>query len=93
MVNLNRSFLYGICFASFTWIISLFLYFQITNNENITKTPLDGNEWSQEHISSLNSNNEDILNEKINSQDKSLKLKPIQQRNLGIIDNGRYIQF
>nr|XP_022907709.1 polypeptide N-acetylgalactosaminyltransferase 35A-like [Onthophagus taurus] len=35
MVSINKSFIYGICFASLTWIISLYLYLQFmqTNNE------------------------------------------------------------
>nr|XP_023017071.1 polypeptide N-acetylgalactosaminyltransferase 35A-like [Leptinotarsa decemlineata] len=33
MVSLNKSFLYGICFASLTWMISLYLYFQISNSD------------------------------------------------------------
>ncbi|CAH1117399.1 unnamed protein product [Phaedon cochleariae] len=35
MVNLNKSFLYGICFASLTWVISLYLYFQISTGDDI----------------------------------------------------------
>lgn len=34
MVSINRSFLYGICFASITWIISLCLYIKLTSNES-----------------------------------------------------------
>ncbi|XP_056639458.1 polypeptide N-acetylgalactosaminyltransferase 35A [Diorhabda sublineata] len=38
MVSLNKSFLYGICFASATWLISLYLYFQLSKNENFSTT-------------------------------------------------------
>ncbi|KAG5886089.1 hypothetical protein JTB14_031690 [Gonioctena quinquepunctata] len=34
MVSLNKSFIYGICCASLTWVISLYLYFQISNSDN-----------------------------------------------------------
>lgn len=50
MVSLNKSFLYGICFASVTWIISLYLYFQITSNENSTKKSADLALWTREQI-------------------------------------------
>ncbi|EFA04575.1 polypeptide N-acetylgalactosaminyltransferase 35A [Tribolium castaneum] len=36
MASINKSFLYGICFASITWIISLYLYINLTNNEPTT---------------------------------------------------------
>lgn len=34
MVSINKSFLYGIGFASITWIISLTLYIRLTKNED-----------------------------------------------------------
>lgn len=40
MVSLNKSFLYGICFASLTWIVSLYLYFQLTSQEAYTKNTI-----------------------------------------------------
>lgn len=40
MVSINKSFLYGICFASATWIVSLYLYINLTKNEpSTTHTP------------------------------------------------------
>lgn len=40
MVSLNKSFLYGIGFASITWTISLYLYWQLnkTNNVSLSST-------------------------------------------------------
>lgn len=39
MVSINRSFLYGICFASVTWIISLYLFWQLNKSINILQQP------------------------------------------------------
>ncbi|RZC32985.1 polypeptide N-acetylgalactosaminyltransferase 35A [Asbolus verrucosus] len=40
MVSINKSFIYGICFASVTWLISLCLYIKITRDEpNTTLGP------------------------------------------------------
>lgn len=33
-MNLNRSFLYGICFSSITWVVSLYLYWQLTSSSS-----------------------------------------------------------
>lgn len=39
MVSLNKSFLWGIIFASFTWTTSLYLYWQLSSsNTNIVTT-------------------------------------------------------
>lgn len=43
MVSINKSFLYGIFFASMTWTISLYLYWQLNKNEHsvsATTSPL-----------------------------------------------------
>lgn len=43
MVSINKSFLYGIFFASITWTISLYLYWQLNRNElsvGTTTSPL-----------------------------------------------------
>lgn len=39
MPSINRSFLYGICFASATWIISLYLFWQLNKTTNILQQP------------------------------------------------------
>lgn len=45
MLSMNKSFIYGICFASFTWIISLYLYMELnkslTNSVNVTELSFD----------------------------------------------------
>lgn len=46
MVSLNRSFLYGICFASLTWVISLYLYFQLTKNDIMSNKIPTQQSWS-----------------------------------------------
>lgn len=33
MVSINKSFLYGIFFASITWAVSLYLYWQLNKND------------------------------------------------------------
>lgn len=96
MVNLNRSFLYGICFASLTWIISLYLYFQISSSENSTKISADFTIWTQEHISSKiqiqkknTTQNENTLSSSQNTPELIKKLTPIKKRNEDL-DNGMY---
>lgn len=38
MVSLNKSFLWGIIFASFTWTTSLYLYWQLSSSNISTAT-------------------------------------------------------
>lgn len=42
MVSINKSFLYGIFFASITWTVSLYLYWQLNRKDyyNTTVSPL-----------------------------------------------------
>lgn len=39
MISLNKSFLYGTFFASITWIISLYLYAQLTKTDTNINLP------------------------------------------------------
>ncbi|KAJ8961296.1 hypothetical protein NQ318_008982 [Aromia moschata] len=66
MVSLNRSFLYGIGFASFTWIISLYLYFQLTKNDIVAN---DTRVQTEQPWHKYNSINEP--SQKYSSKDKS----------------------
>lgn len=43
MVSINKSFTYGICFASVTWAICLILYFQINPQTKLKKWLWSGN--------------------------------------------------
>lgn len=36
MVTINKSFVYGTCFASLTWLISLYLYWQLTKSDDLS---------------------------------------------------------
>lgn len=73
MVNLNKSFLYGICFASLTWIISLYLYFQITNSE------ISANNVTHEfHPSTANLNKTSNSNK--NHEKLLQKIKPFRNK-------------
>ncbi|XP_018320488.1 polypeptide N-acetylgalactosaminyltransferase 35A isoform X2 [Agrilus planipennis] len=47
MVSLNKSFFYGICFASVTWLISLYLYWQLNKSSNIETTVFPSNKCQQ----------------------------------------------
>lgn len=92
MVNLNKSFLYGICFASLTWIVSLYLYFQITNTENSTKKPVEHTLWTDEQIKSKSLAHKLITDLKRNTQNKKKwieHLKPVRNRNQDKIDDGK----
>lgn len=95
MVNLNRSFLYGICFASLTWIISLYLYFQITSSENSTNKS-EFTIWTQEQILSktqihktATSQNINTLNNQ-NSPELIKKLTPIKRKKVEL-DDGKLV--
>lgn len=89
MVTMNKSFIYGIFFASFTWIISLYLYFQITNTENSSKIPLDFTVFRTQEQTSVHKASIELKTNThgINPPELIKKLKPIQ-RNLERIDNG-----
>lgn len=92
MVNLNRSFLYGICFASLTWIISLYLYFQITSSENSTKKSAEFTIWTQEQILSKTqihktaSTQNNTFNNNQNSPKLIKKLTPIKRKKVELDD-------
>lgn len=92
MVNLNKSFLYGICFASVTWIVSLYLYFEITSNENSAKKPAEYTLWNPEQMTLTHKTTTDTNK---NTQNKSRpevkKLKLVHNRNRDVIDNGKYV--
>lgn len=36
MVTINKSFVCGTCFASFTWLVSLYLYWQLTKSDDLS---------------------------------------------------------
>lgn len=86
MVNLNKSFLYGICFASITWIVSLYLYFEITN-ENSAKKPAEYTLWNPEQMTLTHK----TTTETNKSRPEVKKLKLVQNRNRDVIDNGKYV--
>lgn len=96
MVNLNKSFLYGICFASLTWVISLYLYFQITKTEISSKKPLETSDWARKQTTSnglLHKPTKDLkknLQRNENYPNFLQKLKPIQNKN-DKIDDGNYL--
>lgn len=92
MVSINKSFLYGIGFASITWIISLYLYTQLIRSVGHTATkevPL----YSANLKSNLDSDGEFERNKKdpfksylkknqnkgFNSDNLLNNLKPIQK--------------
>lgn len=98
MVNLNKSFLYGICFASLTWIISLYLYFQITTNENSSKRPPIFSPWTRDKAIFTNESTKEISDvKKVTQYTKSNelieKLKPVHGRLEDQVDEGNLCFF
>lgn len=92
---MNKSFIYGICFASITWVISLYLYFQLSNTENSSQRPLEYAFQTQEQtfsnrVDDKKTEHNKISQNYINKPDLLKKLKPIQ-RNSEKIDDGKYI--
>lgn len=89
MVSLNRSFLYGIGFASITWIISLTLYIRLTKNEENTAVSLPKYSKRTYSFNDLdNTINKESIKRKysqyVNSQQllKKLKQKGFESNNL-----------
>lgn len=99
MVSLNKSFLYGICFASLTWIISLYLYIKLTHNEPQTvllpsKLTL---EYSGESLNSIEQSKKIIkyrsekwANRVTNSERLKKKLQPVL-KTYNSTDSGKFI--
>lgn len=56
MVSINRSFLYGICFASFTWMISLYLLWQLNKTTDVSQLPTifpSNNKYIETNVSNI----------------------------------------
>ncbi|KAL3282878.1 hypothetical protein HHI36_006037 [Cryptolaemus montrouzieri] len=67
MLSINRSFIYGICFASVTWILSLYLYVQsntILTNSSLTSLPFENIQSNPIHISKQDLNEIGIIKSK-----------------------------
>lgn len=99
MVSINKSFLYGIGCASVTWIISLYLYTQLTktstNNTLKALSPssaalknefLDNETWKYKKKNKDKSSYKNSQGNYVNSNDLIEKLKPIQKNAPNISD-------
>lgn len=74
MVSINRSFLFGIGFASLTWIISLYLYLQLTKSaENEPHLAISS------QLTNLNNETYKFKKTQFNSNDLLEKLMPIDR--------------
>ncbi|XP_019879410.2 polypeptide N-acetylgalactosaminyltransferase 35A [Aethina tumida] len=73
MISLNKSFLYGTFFASITWIISLYLYAQLTKTDTNINLPSGIILRANNHVNSeqlVNDLQPDVLeNESTNDED------------------------
>ncbi|KAJ8917489.1 hypothetical protein NQ315_005538 [Exocentrus adspersus] len=82
MVSLNKSFLYGICFASLTWVVSLYLFFQLTKSKStFTKVPTP-HSWSVKNnivdpFLKYTKNNAGPSQTYVNSPELVKKLQPV----------------
>lgn len=74
MVSLNKSFLWGIIFASITWITSLYLYWQLTNSNTATASSHYSSQLvKNDQFFSKSSGKNDVLNLIVSNEiDKSL---------------------
>ncbi|KAJ3654522.1 hypothetical protein Zmor_013705 [Zophobas morio] len=81
MVSINKSFLYGICVASVTWIISLYLYIRLIHSEPQTALlPLPS---SKSVYSTYNS---------IEQNDKPSKYYRIKKKNVSKVNSDKLIK-
>lgn len=82
MVTINKSFWYGICCASFTWMISLYLYWQLNKTEinNVLPTGVSNKHRAEKivrdwHYNALESNDNKINHKWQNVEEHKQNLK------------------
>lgn len=80
MGSINKSFLYGIGFASITWAVSLYLYWQLTSIKPPLTTTLANRTKSLSNIYNFTKNAKyryDTYKNNVNSDMVIAKLQPI----------------
>lgn len=98
-MNLNKSFFYGICFASVTWAVSLYLFWQLSKNVSYDPLPsyspvsthqvdlhdnsLLGGEYEKANHAKDNILKKPKRNNYVNSQKLIKGLQPVTQKPQG----------
>lgn len=88
-MNLNKSFIYGICFSSITWLISLYLYWQLTTTKCVLKLEDDCNVISNNSLSVFKSSlKSSDVNGYVNGMDLVKQLQPINKEAVSLDEIG-----